>query len=127
MLNLANATSLMSMDEKKALSQNTGMKIVIAIVVGIVMRLFGASLNQQSNPSLLLAGGVLLIQIAAIVLFCLGCGDYAKSKGYSPALGLVGLIGCIGLIILAVLPDKWKPKPGPMASDSNYTRDPNRL
>jgi 4-amino-4-deoxy-L-arabinose transferase-like glycosyltransferase len=42
------------------------------------------------------------------ILLIIGLGYYAKSKGYTGALGLLGLLSCVGLIIVAVLPDKTK-------------------
>jgi hypothetical protein len=42
------------------------------------------------------------------LLLVVGLGYYAKSKGYTGALGLLGLLSCVGLIIVAVLPDKTK-------------------
>lgn len=46
--------------------------------------------------------------LAGSILFMIGLGYYAKSKGYSGLLGLLGVISCIGLLILALLPDKRK-------------------
>jgi hypothetical protein len=114
------------MDEKKALNRSASIKIVGAIVLAVLARGMSIPLNNQGSPPLFLAGGILLLHVAAIVIFCLGCMDYAKSKGYSPLYRLFGMLGCIGLIVLAILPDKWKPAQGPVTSDTNYTRDPNR-
>ena len=62
-----------------------------------------------------LAGMPLWAMIASSVgvtvsslLLVVGLGYYAKSKGYSGALGLLGLLSCVGLIIVAVLPDRTK-------------------
>lgn len=41
-------------------------------------------------------------------LWCLGCGAYARWRGYSWILGVAGALLCLGFVIVAALPDRWE-------------------
>ena len=81
------------------------MSPIIGIVVGLVMQAFGGIL-----------GNVWLIGTLGWPLFAIGwlifvgsCCGLAKSKGYTPLLGLIGIpFHLIGPIILFFLPDNNK-------------------
>lgn len=71
----------------------------IGVGVGFLLQIMGRAM-----------GGALgtLLAFAGVVAFIWGCFNYAKGKGYPPALGLLGLLSCIGLLVLVVLPDKYR-------------------
>lgn len=60
------------------------------------------------NNSRLATSIALLVAFSGHGLFIWGCWNYAKSKGYLGALGLLGLMSAYGLLILVLLPDKHK-------------------
>lgn len=66
-------------------------------------------------------------QVLHLVLWVLGCGWYAKSKGCSGILGITGTLCVFGAMILLVLPDRWtkslkeRPPTAPTGL-SNYPR-----
>jgi hypothetical protein len=85
-------------------------------IPGLVLQILcyvGPDLLWKSGAGL--AGMPLWAMIASSVgvtvsslLLIVGLGYYAKSKGYTGALGLLGVLSCVGLIIVAVLPDRTK-------------------
>ncbi len=79
-------------------------------VPGIIIQFGGQILAQMAegtggelDPLLALSGcGVSLFGTALLIV---GLGYYAKSRGRSPAWGLMGFLSCLGLIFLAFLKD----------------------
>ncbi|MDG9667351.1 hypothetical protein ONV78_06330 [Hahella sp. CR1] len=72
----------------------------IGVGLGVIMQLAGKSMSATS-PTM----GFIVV-LLGIVLFVWGCGQYAKSKGYSGVWGFLGLFSLIGLIILVFMKDK---------------------
>ena len=46
-------------------------------------------------------------KVVLVLLWLVGCGVRAKSKGYWAILGLVGIFGPLGALILEGLADRW--------------------
>lgn len=88
-------------------------KYKIAILLGggllilFVSLISGLIFKNEAETALI---GLILAIIGFIgsVAYLVGCWLYAKSKGYSGALGLILGLFIIGILILAVLPDKTK-------------------
>lgn len=51
--------------------------------------------------------------VGGAALFILGLGYYAAAKGHSRWAGLLGMLSIIGYLVLALLPDRRKPRPAP--------------
>lgn len=88
----------------------------IFIGIGFVLQiLYYLTKTEEANIF-----GVILLW-GGIILFTVGCWNYAKGKGYHGAYGLLGLIfNIFGLIILASMPDKHKEA----KQDINTTQPP---
>lgn len=115
--------------EKKALAAKSGwwaggailFLFGSAFLIGV---LFGDIESNNNLPRILFA----VTRLLAAVFWVVGCGYYARSKGWSSGMGILGILTCIGLLVLVLLPDKWskalKHGPAPMGpSDlTNYPR-----
>lgn len=115
--------------EKKELSKKSGIYAGIAILIAFGTAFLIPALRQAAGGSNSAVLGLLAAaRIVAVVMWVIGCGFYAKSKGWSPWMGILGILTCIGLVALVLLPDKWakalKQTPQPMGpSDlTNYPR-----
>jgi hypothetical protein len=88
-----------------AYKQKANIGLSFGYVVFAVGFIFGFS--PIDNSQLATSIG-LLVAFGGHGLFVWGCWNYAKSKGYSGALGLLGLLSAYGLLILVLLSDKHK-------------------
>lgn len=82
-----------------------GAAILILVVPTFVMLpvLQGQPVGQAQLDRIFIIS--LALRFSGLVLLALGCGKYAKAKGYSPWIGLLGLIG-IGFIVVLALYDR---------------------
>jgi hypothetical protein len=77
-------------------------------IPGLILQI-AANVIRVSSENQYLA---VLAWVAGTALLVGGFVMYAKSKGRSPAWGLMGFLSIIGLIVLAMLEDRTlKPKP----------------
>ena len=83
--------------------------LALLILCDVVPDLFWtkSSASSAGMPLWAMIASSVGITVSSLLLV-VGLGYYAKSKGYSGALGLLGVLSCVGLIIVAVLPDKTK-------------------
>lgn|GEM_PF-5557188 len=95
-----------TLEEKKGIQRVSNIGIVLAFVfIGLMV------MTRATMP---MAGMVCLL--GSFVSWMIGLCFYAKSKGYSPVIGLIGILGLIGLLILLVLRDQWQFEEGSMAT-----------
>ena len=78
------------------------------ILVAIVGRILSGMLLGDSQVNTVLTIGLLLLGLISLIM---AIAYHARSKGYSPWLGLLAFLGLIGIIIAVVLPDKTKAQP----------------
>lgn len=96
------------MEIKSQLKRQAGRQIaaaLIAAVVGLVAMFgLGAAMGKEGAAIgfLVYAGAA----VVSLVFWIMGLANYAKSKGYPAALGILGLLGFIGALIILVLPDQ---------------------
>ena len=74
-------------------------KTNLFILLGLIVQILGVFVAPEVG---------LYIRTVGAVLFIIGCGYYAKGKGYSGVWGLLGLLSLIGLIILVCFKDRNK-------------------
>lgn len=88
--------------ESKPWSPNRFMLAAFAIEIAEAVNMFVIAFSNGESgiemPSMVI--------FSMFVLYMTGFGRYAKSKGYSPLLGIVGFFRSGGLIILFLLPDR---------------------
>ena len=105
-----------SLEQKKLLQKNAGIKVCL----GITLVILGYALLAVFKNSPLVVLSLPLI-LTAVVLYYWGLGQYCVSKGYSGVLAIAGILGLLGLILLLVLPDKYQIQAPPVV-DGAYPR-----
>ncbi len=100
-------------EEKKRLSRRSGWLCASGILAifcaGFVLGI--SSPSGSASPSGATSASEAIVFVGAalwIVLWLAGTCTYAKSKGYSPFVGILGIMTIFGIIALVLLPDKWK-------------------
>lgn len=79
----------------------------------------------QGGPFNLLAPILLAILLLPVIPWTVGCGYYARAKGWPAGFGLLGLLTCFGLLVLVLLPDRWdQALRTPIVDAPELTNDP---
>lgn len=105
------------MDEKviKRLNIAFIVAIVISIIIPLISALLFSLLASEEFPQwyrdLILYGGPvlsLILFVAGLIAYIIGCANLASAKGHSRILGFVGLLPVFGILILVFSKDKNK-------------------
>lgn len=110
-----------TLEHKKELQKSSNIKIVIGLVGMIASRVLLVAAEQAPAIAML----AVVIGVLSLIPWFWGLADYAKSKGYSPAMAVLGICSLIGLLVLVAMPNKYViNQEQPIDPNSPYPRYP---